>query len=72
MNPDLEVIINAFAAHLENPKDKCLFEIYRSRIDDACEKSGVDRITLESAIKIKYRKMNQVRDKKTSALPPKA
>lgn len=72
MNPELEAIVNAFSAHLENPRDVNLFQIYRSRLEDACEKSGVRPELLDAAIKKKYVAMMKARDKKPTTLPPQA
>jgi hypothetical protein len=72
MNPELEAIVNAYGAHLEKPRDVSLFQIYRSRLEDACEKNGVDPINLDAAIKKKYVEMVKVLNRRPPTLPPKA
>jgi hypothetical protein len=64
MNPELEALVKAFDAHLEQPEDKGRLEIFRSRLEDACERSGVSRDALEAAVKKLHRKMLKAAEKK--------
>jgi hypothetical protein len=71
MNADLEALLKAFEAHLEDPRDQTRLVMYLSRLEDTSEKYSLSVDTLRDAIRKKYPKWERANSKRTG-IPPKA
>jgi hypothetical protein len=71
MSPDLEALLKAWDAYMDNPRDKTLYESFVSQSRTAAEKLGVSQSAIIEAAHVRYPAWVKAQRKPTT-IPPKA
>jgi hypothetical protein len=71
MSPDLEALLQAWDAYMENPRDKTLYGRFLSQAQTAAEKFGVSQSAIIEAAHLRYPAWVKAQ-RKPPTIPPKA